>query len=303
MQVKILSEDGNTLRFLLSGSSIPFASALRRTMLAEVPTMAIDDVVIIENTSVMYDEILAHRLGLIPLITDLDTYVMPEECSCKSELGCSKCRVVFTLDVKAEEDVKTVYSRDLSADPSNPSIKVVNGDIPIVKLAQGQRVKLEAYARLGTGEMHAKWQPLSLCAYKFMPKISIHRTKCVGKDCGKCVDICHRKVLSLGEGALKVERLMDCTLCGDCMKACPVGAINVAYDSSSFIYTLETLGGLPNRRIVLEAAKILMEKAEDFKKSLSEFLGEEGKAEEEAKGEEAKEEKEEEGKGYEGKEE
>jgi DNA-directed RNA polymerase subunit D len=297
VEIKILDEDGNTLRFLLRGSSIPFANALRRIMLAEVPTMAIDDAVIIENTSVMYDEVLAHRLGLLPLVTDLDTYVMPEECSCKSELGCSKCRVVFTLEAEAKEEVKTVYSRDLVPDPSNPSIKVVSDDIPLVKLAPGQRIKLEAYARLGRGEMHAKWQPLSLCAYKFMPKISINRTNCGGQECGKCVEVCHKKVLSLKNGALKVENPMDCTLCGDCMKACPSGAINVGYDSSSFIYSLETLGGLPNKRIVLEAAKILAKKAESFREALSEILKEEaigeGKAEEGKKGEakdEAKEE-------------
>ena len=68
------------------------------------PAMAIEDVIIIDNTSVLYDEIVAHRLGLIPLKTDLDAYVLPEECDCKSELGCSKCRASFTLEAEAVDE-------------------------------------------------------------------------------------------------------------------------------------------------------------------------------------------------------
>ncbi|MCJ7761810.1 DNA-directed RNA polymerase subunit D, partial [Candidatus Bathyarchaeota archaeon] len=74
MEISTVKREGNTIRFMVSGVTPAFANALRRTVIAEVPTMAIDDVMILENTSVLFDEFLAHRLGLIPLTTDLDAY-------------------------------------------------------------------------------------------------------------------------------------------------------------------------------------------------------------------------------------
>src|SRR5207237_60242 len=82
MDIKLLTKEQDTVRFVLSDVSPAFANALRRIILAEVPVMAIEDVMILENSSVMYDEILAHRLGLIPITTD-QSYNLPEECTCK----------------------------------------------------------------------------------------------------------------------------------------------------------------------------------------------------------------------------
>jgi DNA-directed RNA polymerase subunit D len=168
MDIKVLSREQDTLRFVLSDVSPAFANAIRRIILAEVPVMAIDDVMILENNSVMYDEILAHRLGLIPVTTD-QTYNLPEECTCKSELGCEKCRASLSLEVEASDPVEVVYTSNLK--PENPEVKPVSDKIPIIKLAQGQRVKLEAYARLGRGRDHAKWQPASACTYSYDEKL------------------------------------------------------------------------------------------------------------------------------------
>ncbi len=167
MDIKLLNREQDTLRFVLSDVSPAFANALRRIILSEVPVMAIDDVMILENNSVMYDEILAHRLGLIPITTD-QTYNLPEECTCKSELGCEKCRASFSLEIEASDPVEVVYSSHLK--PENPEVRPVSDKIPIVKLAQGQRIKLEAYARLGRGKAHAKWQPVSACTYSYDEK-------------------------------------------------------------------------------------------------------------------------------------
>ena len=167
MDIKLLRQEQDTLRFMLSDISPAFANALRRIIMAEVPVMAIDDVMILENNSVMYDEILAHRLGLIPVTTD-QTYNLPEDCTCKSELGCEKCRASFSLEIEASDPVEVVYSSHLK--PENPDVRPVSDKIPIVKLAQGQRIKLEAYARLGRGKVHAKWQPVSACTYSIDEK-------------------------------------------------------------------------------------------------------------------------------------
>jgi len=162
LRVKVIEESGNTVRLQLEGVDRSYANAVRRFCIAEVPTMAIDDVVMLENSSVLYDEILAHRLGMIPIKTDLDRYNLPEDCDCGNPLGCHKCRVLFVLDAKGKDKVSTVYSGDLVSE--DREVRPVSESIPLVKLAQGQSVKLEAYARLGKGKEHAKWQPCTVAA-------------------------------------------------------------------------------------------------------------------------------------------
>ncbi len=262
MQIRIINKDENFIRFMVEGISPAMANTLRRIMLAEVPTMAIDEVVILENSSVLHDEILALRLGLIPLKTDLEAYNLPEECSCKSEFGCNLCRTTLTLNVEAGDEVKTVYSGDLI--PEDPNVAPVSEKIPIVKLAPGQSVKLEAYARLGKGRVHAKWQPVSLCIYRYMPEINIDEERC--DACGECVDICPKRILKIEDGRMKVESLINCTLCRDCVDACPKEppAIEVDWDDETFIFDVESTGALPVERIVLEASKILEEKFSEF---------------------------------------
>ncbi|MEM1536807.1 MAG: DNA-directed RNA polymerase subunit D [Candidatus Bathyarchaeia archaeon] len=262
MEVKVLEKDELNMRLLIKGVDTSFINALRRNVLAEVPCMAIDEVVIIENSSVLNDEIIAHRLGLIPLKTDLDSYNLPEECPCKSEFGCNLCRVTLTLDREAKEGTITVYSGDLVSE--NPNIVPISDRIPIVKLAKGQKLRLEAYARLGRGKDHAKWQPVSTCAYKYLPKITIHKS-C--DACGKCVEICPRKVLAQRGGKIEVRDLLACTLCQDCMDACPKNppAIEIEWERDIFIFNLESTGALPPERIMMEAVKVL-------KKHLTEFM-------------------------------
>jgi DNA-directed RNA polymerase subunit D len=153
-------------RIVIKFNNVPrqYVNAIRRTSISEVPTLAIDDVVILENSSVMHDEAIAHRLGLIPLLTNLDRFVMPHECDCKSTLGCSKCRVLLVLDSEANEKTKVVMSGELVSE--DELIKPVSKDIPIITLAPGQKLKFEAYARLGIGRDHAKWQPTSAAIVK-----------------------------------------------------------------------------------------------------------------------------------------
>ena len=97
---------------------------------------------------------------MIPIKTDLDRYNLPEDCDCGNPLGCHKCRVLFVLDVKGKDKVSTVYSGDLVSEERE--VRPVSESIPLVKLALGQSVKLEAYARLGKGKEHAKWQPCTV---------------------------------------------------------------------------------------------------------------------------------------------
>jgi len=263
LEIKILEEKDNSFRFLLGGVSHAYANALRRAMIAEVPAMAIDDVIIIENTSVLYDEIIAHRLGLIPLKTDLDAFVLPEECDCKSELGCSKCRASFTLEVESVEEPVMVYSSDLKGDSA---VVPVSGNIPIVKLGPAQRLKLELYAKLGRGLEHAKWQPVSACAYKYLPKVTVNPDNLENPE--QVIQVCPTDVyVPDPDSRIAVRDELACTLCMDCVqRAVPIDPkkafpIKIESDENSFIFNIESTGCMAPRRIVAEASKVLGRKA------------------------------------------
>jgi len=262
----VFEKDDKNMRLLIREVDVPFINALRRIVIAEVPCMAIDEVVTLENSSILQDEVIAHRLGLIPLKTDLDSYNLPEKCPCKSEFGCNLCRVTLTLDAEAKEGTRTVYSGELTSE--NPEIVPVSDKIPIIKLSKEQKLRLEAYARLGRGKSHAKWQPVSMCTYKYFPKIEVHSRRC--DACGECVEICPRKVLAKKDNKIEVRDLMACTLCQDCVEHCPQNpkAIEVSWEENTFILNLESTGALPPERIVKEAIKILDEQLEEFESQI-----------------------------------
>lgn len=151
----IISKDERKMSIKLKGVPLQYANALRRICLNGVPIFAIDTIDIIENSSVLPDEGLAHRLGLVPIKTDLGRFNEPAKCDCKSETGCSNCKVMLVLDSGAADGPKTIFTDELTSE--DDSIKPISDKIPIVQLATGQRVKIECYARLGRGREHAKW--------------------------------------------------------------------------------------------------------------------------------------------------
>jgi DNA-directed RNA polymerase subunit D len=266
VEIQILEKTDDFMRFIVRGVNIPFVNALRRIMLTEVPAMAIDEIIILENSSILNDEILAHRMGLIPLKTDLDSYNLPEECKCGSELGCNLCRANLTLEAEVTDKTRTVYSGELK--PENPDIAPVSDKIPLVKLAPEQRLKLEAYARLGKGKKHAKWQPVSMCTYMYLPEVKIDSERC--DACGKCVKVCPEEIFVEKDGKIKTQNEIECTLCMDCVDACPKdpSAVEVSWDEKAFIFKIESTGALPVERIVTEAVEILDKNIKDFTKQV-----------------------------------
>jgi len=141
--IQVLTNDGKKISVKIKGVSLHYANALRRICLNGIPVFAIDTVDIIENTSVLPDEGIAHTLGLIPLKTELDGS------------GESNSRIMLVLDAEATENTKVVISGELES--KDQFVKPVSNQIPIIHLAPGQRIKLEAYARLGRGTEHSKW--------------------------------------------------------------------------------------------------------------------------------------------------
>jgi DNA-directed RNA polymerase subunit D len=153
--LEIVNKDNQKISIKLKGISLQYANALRRICLNGIPVFAIDTVDIIENSSVLPDEGLAHRLGLIPIKTDLSRFNEPSKCDCQSETGCSNCKVMLVLDSGDSDVTRTILSNELTSE--DELVKPTSDKIPIVQLAPGQRIKIECYARLGRGTEHAKW--------------------------------------------------------------------------------------------------------------------------------------------------
>jgi len=276
MQIEFASLDDSLARFTLLGASPAFANAFRRAMIGEVPTLAIEDVRIYDNTSALFDEMLAHRLGLIPIKTDLLTYTTQEKCTCGGA-GCPGCTVTFTLSV---EGPRTVSSSDLI--PQDPKAVPVYDNVPIVKLIKGQKLVLEAKAVLNTGRVHAKWQPTLVCGYKNYPVVSISEA-C--DACGMCVDECPRQVLAVRGKKVEVVngKLPDCSMCKLCEKACILSgigdepAIRVAAEADRYIFVVESDGSLPVKEIMNRAFLYIREQSDELEQQLGEISGDEKK--------------------------
>ena len=149
--LEVLSQDEQRISIKLKGIPLQYANALRRICLNGVPVFAIDTVDIVENTSVLADEGLAHRLGLIPLKTDLSEFKDLSDIKTDDSTN----RVMLTLDSGETNETRTVLSSELTSEDN--FVKPISDKIPIVELAPGQKIKVEAYARLGRGLEHAKW--------------------------------------------------------------------------------------------------------------------------------------------------
>ena len=158
--LEVITKDNQKMSVKIKGVPLQYTNALRRVCLNGVPVFAIDTVDIIENSSVLPDEGLAHRLGLIPIKTDLTRFNEPSKCECQSESGCSNCKVMLVLDSGDSDITRTVLSSELSSE--DDSIKPISDKIPIIQLAPGQRIKVECYARLGRGTEHAKWNSANI---------------------------------------------------------------------------------------------------------------------------------------------
>lgn len=274
MEITFVRVADNLARFYLTDSWPAFANSIRREMISGVPTLAIEDVRIYDNTSVLFDEMLVHRLGLIPLKTDLSTHVPKEECSCQGA-GCPTCTATYTLSV---EGPRTVYSNDLI--PQDSTSGPIHENIPLVKLNKDQKVVVEARAHLSTGKNHAKWQATTACGYKNYPVIVIDE-QCDG--CGMCADDCPRGVLGIENGKVTVVegKLEDCSLCKLCERAClsaSIGAessIRVNPDPTRFIFTVEGDGSLPVVEVLSTAVENIKKKATDLETILSDVSGRE----------------------------
>lgn len=261
MEIELRDSGEEEIEFLISGTNPAFVNSIRRTILQKVPVMAVDEVEVMVNDTVMGDEVIAHRLGQIPLNTP-EGYLLPSECDCRKG-RCPNCSV--DLDLEMIEGPAVVRAKDL--DPSDTKVTPVNGETPIVRLGEGQRLKFTGIARLGFGKDHANWQA-AIASYKYLPKIEIDQE--AWDDWEECANSCPKDVFEVEDGELKVVDLEECTLCNSCVETCPE-AIEVEGDETKFIFTIESTGAMSPDRILKESLEIMRDKCTEFNEKLDEL--------------------------------
>ncbi|KAI7885480.1 DNA-directed RNA polymerase [Mucor mucedo] len=191
-KVKIQRLSKHSVEFDLIGVDASVANAFRRIMIAEVPTMAIEKVYVMNNTSIIQDEVVAHRLGLIPIKadplefdymtedggpTDLNTLVfkLKKKCEFNPEAAADE------TDANVKYINSFVYSSDLVWEPKgnqeekfgDSPPRPVHDDIVIAKLRPGQEMEMELHCQKGLGREHAKWSPVATASYRILPEITI----------------------------------------------------------------------------------------------------------------------------------
>ncbi|GAG64961.1 unnamed protein product [marine sediment metagenome] len=270
MDIKVLEKADNKLVFVVEDISIEIANAIRRIILSEIPVMAVDEVIVLKNDSPLYDEIIAHRLGMIPLTTDLDTYKLPQDCECGG-FGCPLCQVSLTCEViNTTNTPLKVYSGDLKS--NDPQITPVDSKIPIVKIDKNNQLILEAYAVLGKAKEHVKWQAVSNIFYRFYPDIEFDNSKCAKcSDKCKVARMCPEKLYDFSDG--KVPKLSEdywetCTLCKSCEMDCLEEAIKLRFKDNTYIFSIESDGVLPFNVILKKTFEIFLEKIDEFVEKL-----------------------------------
>ena len=255
MELKVLDKKNNELKFEISGINEVEANTLRRLMITETPTLAIEEVEIMKNDSGLYDEVLANRMGLVPLITDLKTYNLPENCTCK-EKGCAKCQTQATIEIKGP---KTVYSGDLTFQDSN--IKSSYEKMPIVKLLENQELKIIATAKLGKGKGHIKHAPATVF-YTNKPILKINNDF-------KKLDRIKEKFPkeAFKNGRFDESRLLKNNLYESC-EGIDEDVLKVEYEKDKFIFDIDSFGQLNTKDILEAAINSFNSKLDDFTKAM-----------------------------------
>jgi len=228
------------------------ANAIRRSV-NEIPILAIDEVEIYKNDSALYDEIIANRLGLVPLKMEKNMN-LKEECTCKGK-DCAKCTVQLKLKAKGP---CIVYSEDLKG-----KADVVYEKMPIVILNEDQEMEILAFARLGKGKNHAKFSP-GLVYYRNLADIEIKNCNA----CKKCVEACPIGLISCEKKA-EVKDVWKCDMCEACVEVCKKegnDCIKIS-PNKEVIFFIESWGQMNAPEIFNEAIDALRDNLKQVEKA------------------------------------
>lgn len=275
MEIEVLEQKERSMKFILKNSTPALANALRRTIISDIPKMAIDSVVFNlgpssldgkegDSKTPLFDEIIAHRLGLVPIPTDYSLFNFQDKCTCGGE-GCPMCSVTYNL---YKMGPCTVFSSDM-VPLADDKLAPVDKLIPIVELGEGQSLFLQATAIMGTAKKHVKWQVANGVGYKYKPVVKIDAKV---KYPEELVAACPKKVFAVENGSVVVKNEIDCSLCMTCREGeFKDEPIDVKGDETSFVFTFETDGSLTAQQVLDKAAELLSKEADDVAKTVAAF--------------------------------
>ncbi len=244
MKIELIEGDELNAKFFLDDFKVSLANALRRVIINQVDTLAIEDVTIYKNTSSMYDEVLASRLGLIPIKT------FPE----------LKGKGKFGFKLK-EMGPKTVHASDLV--PSDKDVVPAIPGMLIINLKEGESIDLDAQTALGNGSEHTKFTPAHVF-YHFYPKITIPNSKVKGAS--KIASMCPVNILDGEKDTLSVKKgkLGECILCKACEDYAGSDVISISSESDKIVFDIESWGQLTVKEILNEAVSKIEEEVKEI---------------------------------------
>jgi DNA-directed RNA polymerase subunit D len=254
MDIKVLKKDDTKVSFQISKINPSIANAIRRYILAYVPTMAIDEIEFKKNGSALYDEMLALRLGLTPLKTDLKSYKLWEGKEADRPHS-EQYELKLTMNV---EGPLTVYASDLES--QDPKVVPAIEKTIITKLLEGQSIELIATARLGQGKEHAKYTP-GLAIYRGVPQLTTTKDSKVTAVLEKLSEVIEKKGTGL--------EIKDLTRWNEAHEDfCEMNGIEVTSSKEDFIFTIESWGQLAPGEILKTAVEMFDAKIEEFETAI-----------------------------------
>eukprot|EP00904_Undaria_pinnatifida_P009873 jgi/Undpi1/6015/HiC_scaffold_2.g01289.m1 len=290
------SDDPNELVFDLVGVDASIANALRRILLAEVATVAIEHVYMFMNSSIIHDEILAHRLGLIPIMANPRMFEFMGEEGGEQDEPTEFNTCVFKLEVKNPSDpadvpdpmprgtsyaagprrTMNVFSGAMEWCPHGAQVerfeedgglRPVHDDILIAKLRPGQEIVAEMHCRKGVGKDHAKFSPVATASYRLLPVITL-KEDVEGEEAEELVAKCPLNVFDIedlggGDKRATVARPRDCTMCRECIRE-PGWSDKVSLTriADHFIFGIESVGMLPPKELLKDSIQVLRQKCD-----------------------------------------
>lgn len=260
MKIEVIEKKPKKLVLKIKDVKPYLLNSIRRILISELPKLAIENVVIYDNTSALFDEIIAHRLGLVPIPTDLSLLNFREECVCKGK-GCPNCTVRYTL---SKENEGTVYSGDLQ--PAEESWKITEDNIPIVELSKDQRLILEVEAILGTARDHAKWQSVISPGYRFNPIIEFDKKKI--NEVKEFIDKLPEKIVTLKNDKLEINDINKISILESYIDSEKIDFIKVIKDQDNIIFSFETDGSIDSEVALSKSIEILKDKYDELTKHL-----------------------------------
>ena len=234
--IDILSLNEEELVFDLTGVEPPLANALRRILISEIPTMAIEVVNIYQNTSVIPDEVLSHRLGLIPIFADANEFQYKKDNEefnefnaiyCKIHIKCEANKSTGELvnnEVLSSQIIWTPIGQQAKRFVETETIRVVHDDILVAKLRPGQEIEAELICVKGIGKTHAKWSPVSTAYYRLMPDIQF-KSEISDENAHALKKLCPMGVFDVEVNDMNTKAIVknprNCTTCRECIRYPP----------------------------------------------------------------------------------